>query len=709
MTGLNSKSPILQITVECGDGYYRKCLTHSNEYLIQNPICPGLKDEVQDVLDTFDKMVYCYAKGIKDPKMAEIYAGIESFCRNLVHHLQMYEAIQNDSLFKAAYDSSKALDLRQIGERAEKGDVDKDFLDSVFSYVLTVRLWDDRKLSYFADLVSNPATDYRVAAMMISAAMLSSIKVFNYKMMTTFYDLWKKSQDVKIKERILVAWTVMLISADIKNYSYVKKFVNKIKEDEPTIAHLYAIQKQILFCMDAAEDAQQFSADIMNAFPDEKWNRPLENDEKPSLDEILTPEKKEEMVMSIDENINKMVNMQKQGADVFFDGFSQMKSFDFFNTASNWFVPYYESNPALYPLLEILEGDDTFLRTLKLSHSFCDGDKYSFSFCMAASLKGTLSALLPIVKEGFGPMFSETDVHDPKELAFLIRRECLQDLYRFLTLSSFKNSFPKVFSSEQDSIAYFFAKPLFKADEKFDRVRLYICDFLFKRNQSVRLSFFLSDTPRCKEEKLMKGLFLLSMTEYELAIDVLSPYQDEEENVEVIKPALVKCYIGLHQYDKALELCEQLISLKSTTKRLLQKVYCLFQLYRTDEAMAILYEMDYKNPNNLQILRPLAWGNILRFEYEKAKDIYERLASDDFSSIPEDSYNLAICLWLQGDVRTSISLFNRYLELADIDVAALIQQLYDDFRMLKNNGVLEFEVNILKDAISQYVERKQKR
>ena len=93
-----------------------------------------------------------------------------------------------------------------------------------------------------------------------------------------------------------------------------------------------------------------------------------------------------------------MVNMQKQGADVFFDGFSQMKSFDFFNTASNWFVPYYEANPALYPLLEILEGDDTFLRTLKLSHSFCDGDKYSFSFCMAASLKGTLSALLPIVK-----------------------------------------------------------------------------------------------------------------------------------------------------------------------------------------------------------------------------------------------------------------------------------------------------------------------
>ena len=31
----------------------------------------------------------------------------------------------------------------------------------------------------------------------------------------------------------------------------------------------------------------------------------------------------------------------------------------------------------------------------------------------------------------------------------------------------------------------------------------------------------------------MKGLFLLSMTEYELAIDVLSPYQDEEKMLKL--------------------------------------------------------------------------------------------------------------------------------------------------------------------------------
>lgn len=60
-----------------------------------------------------------------------------------------------------------------------------------------------------------------------------------------------------------------------------------------------------------------------------------------------------------------MVNMQRQGADVYFDGFSKMKTFDFFNVASNWFLPYYGSHSFLAPLLEVLDGDDTFARSME--------------------------------------------------------------------------------------------------------------------------------------------------------------------------------------------------------------------------------------------------------------------------------------------------------------------------------------------------------
>lgn len=66
------------------------------------------------------------------------------------------------------------------------------------------------------------------------------------------------------------------------------------------MAHLFAVQKQILFCMDAADDAQQFSNDVMSAFPDDKWLKPLADDEKPSVDDILAPDMKEKMMATID-------------------------------------------------------------------------------------------------------------------------------------------------------------------------------------------------------------------------------------------------------------------------------------------------------------------------------------------------------------------------------------------------------------------------
>lgn len=38
----------------------------------------------------------------------------------------------------------------------------------------------------------------------------------------------------------------------------------------------------------------------MSAFPDDKWLKPLADDEKPSVDDILAPDMKEKMMASID-------------------------------------------------------------------------------------------------------------------------------------------------------------------------------------------------------------------------------------------------------------------------------------------------------------------------------------------------------------------------------------------------------------------------
>ena len=702
MSNFDLDSAISLIVDDCRESNYRDCLLRSIEFFDENPIIPDLKDEVQKVMDNYEKMLECYASDVKDPKLPEVYAGIKSFCHNLVHHLLMYQVIQNDSFFRSASDSSKNLDLMQIGERIEKGDIDEDFLNLAFSYILTVRQWNGKKLSYFADIVCNPATDYRAAALMISAAMLSSIKVFDYNMMTTLFDIWKKSKDVKVSERALVGWSVIMMSVDSEQYPYIKEFIDKIKEDEKTVAHLFAVQKQILFCMDAADDAQQFSNDVMSAFPDDKWLKPLADDEKPSVDDILAPDMKEKMMATIDKKINKMVNMQRQGADVYFDGFSKMKTFDFFNVASNWFLPYYGSHSSLAPLLEVLDGDETFARSMEKSFSFSDGDKYSFCFVMASSLSGILSALKPVVKEGFSPLLDNPIVDNPDEMAFLQRRICLQDLYRFLTLSPFKNSFPELFSTEEGSYAYFLANPLFKEDKCFDDARILVSNFLFSREHFEQLDYFLLDHPYRKDEKLMKGFCSMSHSDYVGAIELLSPFQNDKDSARLVKRSLMDCYIGLNNFDKALELCEELEREKATKSLFVKKAYCLFQTHRIDDAMALLYEADYKNPNDLDILRPLAWGHILRREFDKALALYNQIVELAPSENSEDAYNIGVCFWLKGSFYSSMPFFYRYMEKTEDDVDELIKKIHVDLNMLKETGLQEFELVLLRDIITRW-------
>ena len=54
-----------------------------------------------------------------------------------------------------------------------------------------------------------------------------------------------------------------------------------------------------------------------------------------------------EEVPGLFEKIEKFSKMQMEGSDVFMGTFSLLKRFDFFNSMSNWFIPFYKENPVL--------------------------------------------------------------------------------------------------------------------------------------------------------------------------------------------------------------------------------------------------------------------------------------------------------------------------------------------------------------------------
>lgn len=47
----------------------------------------------------------------------------------------------------------------------------------------------------------------------------------------------------------------------------------------------------------------------------------------------------------MEDTVRKVADMQKNGTDIYFGGFSHMKRFSFFNAAANWFLPFSSEQP----------------------------------------------------------------------------------------------------------------------------------------------------------------------------------------------------------------------------------------------------------------------------------------------------------------------------------------------------------------------------
>ena len=150
----------------------------------------------------------------------------------------------------------------------------------------------------------------------------------------------------------------------------------------------------------------------------------------------------------MERSIRKMMDMRRQGADIYFGGFSQMKRFSFFYTLSNWFVPFSPDHPQLRHLPAELLGS-AFMAHLFQSGPFCDSDKYSFALGLSTVFANLPANIREMLLSGEATMEiagdGETDLQSPA----YVRRMYLQDLYRFFRLSDFRTSFADPFADSR--------------------------------------------------------------------------------------------------------------------------------------------------------------------------------------------------------------------------------------------------------------------
>ena len=545
-------------------------------------------------------------------------------------------------------------------------------------------VWTDSQASAMTDILLSPTIESRDQQLMVSAITLSLLRTYDSGKFRTLLQVYRQSADEHVRQRALVGWT-MALRHEVVAQLYVEDIqeVERLLEDKTVCQELTELQHQIYFCINAEKDnrmiQEEIMPDLLNNSRYKVTRNGIEEIEEDTLNDILHPDEEERRMEQLEESFLRMQNMQKQGSDIYFGGFSRMKHFQFFKEIVNWFVPFYSDHPALADIMKDLKHN-RFLKFLMNTGPFCNSDKYSFILGFSQVIVGLPEELRDLMDKGEAVM-ADIQTENTEQPAY-IRRSYLQDLYRFYRLYPYRMEFRNPF---EPSTRLFFAHRLFKHTH----LEPYFTDvaaFLIKQHRKDDAYAVLQNCGEARRDfryYMMAG-YLGIEGSYEQALK-LRP--DDEK--ALLGYARTRFNEG--RYQEALEAYDRVLALQPENRgALLNRAVCLTRLSRYQEAQKDLYRLNYETPDDQQVNRVLAWALTCDEKYEQAIKIYAKLLTDEPQ--PEDMLNYGYCLWLSGQVSDAADCFHRYLKETDGSPSTILESERD---LLLEKGITEPEMQMM--------------
>ena len=581
-------------------------------------------------------------------------------------------------------------------------------MNDLFDYIVTSRQWRQQLADIFLDMLLSPTLSSIDQQMVVSAIMLSALQTFCPQKFRVLAEVYRQSTDERVRQRALVGWVFAACCSDSRAwrlFTDVGDTIASLCEDEQTRSELAELQMQLIYCTEADADThtiqKEILPDIMNGSNIKMTRQGLVEMDEDGLDDILHPEAAEENMERMEKSMHRMVDMQRQGADIYFGGFSQMKRFAFFSQLSNWFVPFYSQHPDISEIWNNTRGKK-FLKAITRMGAFCDSDKYSFVLAFNQVLDRLPQSMLKLIEEGEAtaiPMGGEVS-EEQQEAPPFMRRLYLQDIYRFYRLFTTRSEFFNPFAH-----TVFFSHPLL-AVPALSSQSLSVARFLLKRHryaEAVSVLANISEQQRDFQYYMMMGTAL----QHEPLPSQSSPLicyrqalQLQPDN-ERAKAALARALFASQEYEEALEHYNALLEQQPEHRSYqLNAAVCLINLQRSDEALKMLYKLNYLYPDDLSVNRVLAWALTLSGKYEQAEKLFSQLLAEEKPQ-PADMLNYGYCLWLSGNIEKAIGMFRQFIETQGDDGIDIEKEFMhgSEHELLLQHGITDTDIRLMLDAI----------
>lgn len=683
---------------------------------VQRPSLMG-HSEFEAIKTDYQLMVDYMGRGFSDSHRESLYSTllqrlyrvaadleISWRCKNVSAYVNSFRVIDHlntshdfvRTVLESFVSDIAMLSLQPEETREQKStelyDRHQSFMNRLFSALWTSCQWTDDDCKFYTELLLSPTVMSTDQQVIVSAISLGAMNQFDINKFKTLVNVYQQATDEHVRQRALVGW-VLAVFEGMDIFPEQDTLIRELCENPTITRELLTLQIQFFYSKDAEKDNDKIQRDIM---PDIMRNSNLTigrlgimEKEEDAIESILHQDADEKRMEQMEEKVRKMMDMQKQGSDIYFGGFSQMKRFPFFNDMVNWFTPFYLNHPALRPVISKL-GDTKFLNTLMERSNFCESDRYSFAFALEQIINQLPSDIKEVIGSDamLGPLAESDDVED----AISIRRTYLQDLYRFFRLYHTANDFINPF--EDNGKGDFVADTFFFTYKSFmgtglDDVKLRLASHLYKHQQMTELAelltTFQSADPRYA---ILMGYTNIHMGKAEFAYQFFDYALKAEPDNQWALKGKARAALDAEDYKTAEEVYTELLKLEPGHKNYtMNRCVALLKLGRTSEVREELFRLDYQYPEDMNVKRVLAWAMLSDNSLDKASLLYDTLLTS--TPAHEDYLNAGYCQWAMGNVQRAVELFREWMVKSGKSTEQLLEEFRSDADTLEMCGISE--------------------
>lgn len=502
----------------------------------------------------------------------------------------------------------------------------------IFSYITSSPMWDKDDAKEYQELLNSTAVDSVTAQLMVSAITLSCLYFFDRKKFQLLFKLAKESKDMQVRVRAWVGW--VLCTSQIPGFMEEEctKDIESLKDDEEGKKKLLLISKILLRSQDMLEDSDIMMKNMFHNVADKMNSGELEDLPGDGSTRFAFIQQDDETL--IGDSLDETVGLLDEGADIYFSQFRETKKQGFFHSMYNWFMPFYFESPLYLSISKRAGEKANNLHLLLENGTTCDSDRYSLLLLLdkeKGSFEETLDSMAPdeMTKE-YLKMAAEIDEAemDEETRKKLDARKFntqviyyIQDFSRFFNLAPMRKAYDNSIKKDADDELYTPLELNVFADPAFDDLRYKMARYCFKRNYKNFIFNLMGDHyPDTVESHYLLAWAAVKSKAKENVV-LAYPHIDylmknEPGQFQLVEMAVdfyekVACYENVSAYQKAVDCLTHLMEIKKDDekalrwcKKRLAKLYVLMERY--EDAVKLLYEITYLEPDNLSAVAELA-------------------------------------------------------------------------------------------------------